>query len=92
MSNAGQIEVGHELKLPKTAVIMPEKAMVAEVKTEAVPAKIEGDSYTVVKGDNLWGIAVRAYGDGYKWVEIAKTNEIAHPNYIEVGQVLKLKR
>ncbi len=92
LSNAGQIEVGQELKLPKTAVIMPEKAMVAEVKTEAVPAKIEGDSYTVVKGDHLWGIAVRAYGDGYKWVEIAKTNEIAHPNYIEVGQVLKLKR
>ncbi len=93
LKNAGQIEVGQELKLPKTAVIMPEKAMVAEVKpAEVAPLTITGDSYTVAKGDHLWGIAVKAYGDGYKWVEIAKDNAIAHPNYIEVGQVLKLKR
>ena len=72
LSNASQLEVGQELKLPKTAVIMPEKAMVAEVKAEETPAKIEGDTYTVVKGDHLWSIAVRAYGDGYKWVEIAR--------------------
>jgi nucleoid-associated protein YgaU len=94
LKNAGQIEVGQELKLPKTAIIMPEKAVVATVAPaeKAEPATISGDSYTVVKGDHLWSIAVRAYGDGYKWVEIAKANEIAHPNYIEVGQVLKLPR
>ena len=94
LKNAGLIEVGQELKLPKTAVIMPEKAMVASVETvkKAEPVTITGDSYTVVKGDHLWGIAVAAYGDGYKWVEIAKANEIAHPNYIEVGQVIKLPR
>ena len=93
LKNASQIEVGQELKLPKTAVIMPEKAMVAEVKpAETAPLTITGDSYTVAKGDHLWGIAVKAYGDGYKWVEIAKDNAIAHPNYIEVGQVLKLAR
>ncbi len=94
LANAGSIEVGQELKLPKTAVIMPEKAMVASVETvkKAEPVTISGDSYTVVKGDHLWSIAVAAYGDGYKWSEIAKANEIAHPNYIEVGQVIKLPR
>lgn len=93
LKNAGQIEVGQELKLPKTAIIMPEKAVVATVKpAEKTEVIISGDSYTVVKGDHLWNIAVRAYGDGYKWVEIAKVNEIAHPDYIEVGQVLKLNR
>jgi nucleoid-associated protein YgaU len=96
LKNAGQIEVGQELKLPKTAVIMPEKVMVASASAttmeKAEPATITGDSYTVAKGDHLWSIAVAAYGDGYKWVEIAKANEIAHPNYIEVGQVLKLPR
>lgn len=93
LSNANQIEVGKELKLPKTAVIMPERAMSAEVM-EVVTAvvTITGDTYTVVKGDNLWSICVRAYGDGYKWVGVAKENEIKTPNYIEVGQVLKLPR
>ena len=89
LKNANQVTVGQELKLPKTAVIVVEQPKVAEKPT--LPT-IEGDSYTVVKGDHLWSIAVRAYGDGYKWVEIAKANEIARPNYIEVGQVLKLRR
>ena len=83
LSNPGQIEVGQELKLPKVAVKM---------LVEKVAITIEGDSYTVVKGDHLWNIAVRAYGDGYKWSEVAKTNNIKQPNYIEIGQVIKLPR
>ena len=89
LSNPGVITVGQELKLPKTAVITVESPKMAEAPAVQT---IEGDSYTVVKGDHLWGIAVRAYGDGYKWVEIAKANEIATPNYIEVGQIIKLSR
>ena len=95
LSNASALEVGQELVLPKVAVkevgAVVATTTVEPEKTEVVN-KIEGDSYTVIKGDHLWSIAVRAYGDGYKWVEIAKANNIAHPNYIEVGQVLKLSR
>lgn len=89
LKNASQINEGQELKLPKTAVRVVEQPKVAQMTT--LPA-IESDRYTVVKGDHLWNIAVRAYGDGYKWVEIAKLNEITRPSYIEVGQVLKLAR
>ena len=53
---------------------------------------ISGDTYTVVKGDHLWGIAVRAYGDGYKWVEIASNNKLKHPDLLFVGQEVKLLR
>jgi putative chitinase len=53
---------------------------------------ITGDSYTVVKGDNLWKIAVRAYGDGYRWVEIAKVNNLHNPNLIHPGNVFQLPR
>lgn len=93
LTNASRISEGQELKLPKTAVktLEPAKETVKVAEVSA-PAKIEGDSYTVVKGDNLWIISVKAYGDGYKWTEIAKANEIKHPNYIEVGQVIKLAR
>ncbi|MEI8232450.1 MAG: LysM peptidoglycan-binding domain-containing protein [bacterium] len=96
LTNANQVNEGQELKLPKTAVkeIVKTETLKAEVtKAETTPT-ISTDSYTVVKGDYLWSIAVRAYGDGYKWVEIAKANEInlTSANYIEIGQVLKLPR
>jgi nucleoid-associated protein YgaU len=55
-------------------------------------AKINGNSYTVVKGDNLWEIAVRAYGDGYKWTEIAKANKLANPDIIHSGNKFTLPR
>ncbi len=82
-----QINAGQELKLPKVAV----KMTVAQKAKMAVKS-IEGDKYTVVKGDNLWKVAVRAYADGYKWTEIAKANNLKTPNKIEVGQILSLPR
>ncbi|MFZ2199307.1 MAG: LysM peptidoglycan-binding domain-containing protein [Microgenomates group bacterium] len=92
LANAGSIEVGQELKLPKTAVKVVEKPVVAA--KDATTPTITGESYKVAKGDYLWSIAVRAYGDGYKWVEIARANGInlKTANYIEVGQELKLPR
>lgn len=91
LSNASQLEVGQELVLPKVAVKEIGSVKVAKPETE-VANKIEGETYKVAKGDHLWNIALRAYGDGYKWAEIAKINGISHPNYIEVGQELKLPR
>ena len=45
-----------------------------------------GTYYTVVKGDTLWGIAKKFYGNGNRYPEIAKANNIANPNVIHVGQ------
>lgn len=91
LDNGSQIEVGQELKLPKAAV-----KQIVEIdetpKADENSITITADTYTVTKGDHLWNIAVRTYGDGYKWTEIAKANNIAHPSYIEVGQVIKLPR
>lgn len=60
-----------------------------EVKEEV---KITGSEYTVAAGDSLWKIAVRKYGNGYKWVEIAKANKISlkRSGLIVVGQKLTL--
>lgn len=58
----------------------------------AKSGSIVGPSYTVVKGDTLWDIAVRAYGDGYKWTEIAKENKLANPDLIHPGNVFTLPR
>lgn len=55
------------------------------------------DTYTVVKGDTLSEIAQRfksqyGFSDTYTYVnELARINGIKNPNYIVVGQVIKLK-
>lgn len=44
--------------------------------------------HTVVKGDTLGAIAKKYYGDGNRYSEIAKANNIANANIISIGQKL----
>lgn len=44
--------------------------------------------YTVVKGDSLWKIAQKFYGNGNRYPEIAKANNLANANLIHPGQKL----
>lgn len=48
------------------------------------------DSYTVVKGDSLWAICKKFYGDGSLAYKLATVNGIKNPNLIYPGQVLTL--
>lgn len=50
----------------------------------------EGKKYTVKSGDGLWQIAQQEYGDGYKWSEIAKANNLQAPFVLKEGQELTL--
>lgn len=63
-------------------------------ETENSPAP-SGDSvktHTVEKGDTLWNIAKKYYGDGKKYTVIADGNgdKITNPNLIYPGQVLTI--
>ncbi|HIG0360387.1 TPA: LysM peptidoglycan-binding domain-containing protein [Clostridium sporogenes] len=49
-----------------------------------------GIKYTVKKGDCLWNIAKKYYGDGMKYKDIASKNNIKNPNFIRDGQVIIL--
>ena len=88
------IEVGQKLVIPDntepkepTTTIEVSQTIVSEETNTII-----GETYTVVKGDSLWNIAVRAYGDGFKWSEIAKANKLTNPNVIHSGNVLVLPR
>ena len=48
------------------------------------------DTHTVVWGDTLWDIAEKYFGDPNKYRYLANINGISNPNYIVVGQVIKL--
>lgn len=97
LANASVIEVGQELTIPDLEAENVETTANVENEEKVTPAPevanaITTATYEVAKGDSLWKIAVRAYGDGYKWVEIAKENKIVNPNIIFTGNVLVLPR
>lgn len=46
--------------------------------------------YIVKKGDTLWGIASRFYGDGTKWGILAEKNGVTNPRTLQIGRVLRL--
>lgn len=91
LANPNIIHVGNKLAIPnvkqKTATVVSE-----EIKLIAVSDQITGTTYKVRKGDNLWNIAVRAYGDGYQWVKIADANKLTDPNLIFSDNLLKIPR
>ena len=84
------LEVGQKLSIPDVSPKEPTSTENSTVSSQ--PSPITGGSYTVVKGDSLWDISVRAYGDGYRWVEVAKENKLANPNIIHAGNILILPR
>jgi len=48
------------------------------------------DLYTVVEGDSLWNIAIKYYGNGYKWREIARVNKLTNPGLIYPGNIFRI--
>jgi len=84
------IEVGQKLTIPEVAAKQP--TATKQTLTISTEKTISTSSYAVEKGDTLWNISVRAYGDGYKWVSIAKANHLKNPNLIHSGNMLVLPR
>lgn len=84
LKNPGIIKVGQKLNLPKI-----EDKDIAINKDKQV---IQSGEYVVVKGDCLWKIAVRTYGDGFQWVKIWENNKdiLVNPSKIEIGTKLIL--
>lgn len=76
-----------------TITTIPSKRPGGEVRTAV---ETSNDTYTVVKGDCLWNIAVRFYGKGkggqYSVIYNANRDKIKNPNLIYPGQVLTIPR
>jgi nucleoid-associated protein YgaU len=93
LTNANLIEVGQKLTIPQEVkVIKPEQTMKKEQPAATAKITIKEGTYTVKKGDNLWNIAVGAYGDGFAWTKISSANKLMNPSIIEPGQKLTIPR
>ncbi|WP_155374489.1 LysM peptidoglycan-binding domain-containing protein [Catellatospora vulcania] len=76
---------------PAAAAPKPAPPPAAAAPTpKAPPAPKAERTYKVKSGDTLWDIAAQYYGDGRQYTKIAKANNIANPNLINVGVVLKI--
>lgn len=76
---------------PSTPATPSTSSTPAAPSNDPTPAPAtKGDTYTVVKGDYLWKLAKRYYGDGMKWHKIYDANKAvigSDPNLIFPGQV-----
>lgn len=100
LTNPGSIDVGQKLIIPTlepsltptpTTVMFPTQSG-GSTAPIANPQAITSKTYIIQKGDNLWDIAVRAYADGYKWVDIAHANNLTNPDLIFSGNTLIIPR
>lgn len=96
-ANAPDVTVSIELKqyIKYGTVIKEIDKDTNTVKKSTLGGKSTGkkipNTYTVKKGDTLWGIAKKLLGDGAKCWNLAKLNNISNPNRLQVGQVLKIQ-
>lgn len=88
LKNPSSIDVGQKIILPN----IEKKEVISQNKIVGKTETISTNEYKVVKGDNLWKIAVRAYGDGYQWTKIYQANKskIRFPSKLEIGMVLTI--
>jgi len=94
LDNPDGLAIGQKLTIPnvEAKTITVKELPKTGVSQEKIENPIEGGSYTIQKGDSLWTIAIRAYGDGYQWVKISKENNIKNPDIIHVGNELSIPR
>lgn len=87
LESADIITAGATLTIPVATPIVVQTGVVSSTATSISPKE---KSYTVVTGDDLWNIAGKEYGDGYRWGDIAKANNLTNPDIIHAGNVLQL--
>lgn len=100
IASNGVVTPGMKLLIPKVEAkkitVMVEKNAAIEMDKDGNLKKVEksaeAGTYTTVKGDSLWKIAVSSYGDGYAWTKIYQANKklISNPNVLYAGLTLTI--
>ena len=45
-------------------------------------------THTMAENESLWDVAVKYYGDGYKYVKIIEVNKLENPDFVPPGTVI----
>jgi len=93
LSNPSLIEAGTKLNIPN--LTDAQKITILDIAPKE-KGQITGNTYVVQRGDTLWDVAQRAYGNGFEWTRINDANQIGRlPNgnpLIHAGNVLVIPR
>ncbi|MGC8865938.1 MAG: LysM peptidoglycan-binding domain-containing protein [Bacteroidales bacterium] len=65
------------------------RSKIASLATKPLHSEQE---YIIQAGDNLWLIAEKLLGDGHKYPQIARDNQITDPSVIKVGQKIIVRK
>lgn len=82
------IKVG-AIKQPIKKKAVPKKKK-PKPKPKAKPKKNKVRTHKIRKGDTLWDLARKYYGNGNKWKKIADANKIKNVRKIPIGKVIKI--
>lgn len=92
-------DTGRAIQLANEARLQAENALAQKREEDARLSEVQEvamDSYTVARGDSLWGISARSevYGNPYQWPLIYKANrsKIKDADLIYPGQQLDIDR
>lgn len=83
---------------PKTTFKKSRRSASAPQQTRSVNDNIPAasnatiETHLVIAGESLWIIAVKEFGNGFKYAKIARDNNISNPDIVEVGTELKIIR
>ncbi len=62
---------------------------ISEKDIPQLEAPVNEMTYTLQEGEGLWDVAVKFYGDGFRWIDIAKANGLENnPDNIAPGMKL----
>jgi nucleoid-associated protein YgaU len=86
LSNPDYLTVGQILTIPA----ITEDTGSVDTLAASVDSKPIHESVTVAPDESLWVIALREYGNPYRWTDIAKENNLKNPNIIYAGNILRL--
>lgn len=78
-----------QYQAPESPTLPPSGGSAATSRTSSTGGQT-ARTYTVQKGDNLWNIARKFYGDGSKYPRIVSANSIKNPQLIYPGTVLTI--
>lgn len=77
----------------KTLLVDGDKATLQNQRDSSTsPKPTTATEYKVKDGDSLWKIAKFNYGDGAKYLELAKSNGIINPDTLKAGETITLPK
>ncbi len=74
----------------KPAETQAKPADTAVAESPATQAATAPTSHVVVKGDTLWDLAVKFYGNGEAWKTISSANGKPNPKKLAIGEALEI--